>query len=118
MLLSVITNNQRGLIGHSKWVANLQLGWDADNGEHSATLVYNVFGPRIIVPGVSGFEDAKEQPFHSLDAIYTWYVSYDSKLKVKLKNILHESKVIQQEGIDILNKSVGTELTVVFSTDF
>lgn len=115
---SVITNNTRRLIGHSEWVVNFQMGWDALNNEHAATLVYNVFGPRIIVPGVSGFEDAEEQSFHSLDLIYTWYASYDSSVKVQLKNILGENKVIEQEGIDILNETVGTELQVSFSTNF
>ncbi len=115
---SVITKNTRRLIGHSEWVANLQLGWDALNNEHAATLVYNVFGPRIIVPGVSGFEDAQEQSFHSLDLIYTWYPTYDSTVKVQLKNILGEDKVIEQEGIDILTKTVGTELSLQFGMNF
>lgn len=115
---SVITNNSRRLIGHSEWVVNLQMGWDALNNEHAATLVYNVFGPRIIVPGVSGFEDAEEQSFHSLDFIYTWYPSYESTVKVQLKNILGEDKVIEQEGIDILKKTVGSELSVSYSMSF
>ena len=115
---SVITNNTRRLIGHSEWVANLQLGWDALNNEHAATLVYNVFGPRIIVPGVSGFEDAQEQSFHSLDFIYTWYPSYDSTVKFQLKNILGEDKTIEQEGVNIVTKTVGTELSVQFGMNF
>jgi len=115
---SVITNNNRRLIGHSEWVANLQFGWDALNNEHSATLVYNVFGPRIIVPGVSGFEDAEEQSFHSLDFIYTWYPTYDTTVKVLLKNMLDEEKIIEQEGVDILSETVGTELSVSFGMNF
>lgn len=115
---SVITNNTRRLIGHSEWVVNLQTGWDALNNEHSATLVYNVFGPRIIVPGVSGFEDAEENPFHSLDFIYTWYPSYDTTLKFQVKNLLGEDKTIEQEGVDILTKTTGTELSVQFGMNF
>ena len=45
-----ITNTERRLTGHSKWVVNSQLGFDSDNGKHSASLVYNVFGERIIIP--------------------------------------------------------------------
>jgi len=115
---SVITNNSRRLIGHSEWVVNLQVGWDALNNEHTATMVYNVFGPRVIVPGVSGFEDAEEESFHSLDFIYTWYPSYDTTLKVQLKNILGEDKTIKQEGIDILSKTVGTEIGFQLTTNF
>ncbi|MET1254877.1 TonB-dependent receptor domain-containing protein [Aliikangiella maris] len=115
---NVITNNTRRLIGHSEWVVNMQFGWDSLNNEHSATVVYNVFGPRIIVPGVGGFEDAEEQAFHSLDLVYTWYPTYDSTVKFKLKNILNEEKTIEQEGIDILRETVGTEFSVQFTTDF
>jgi len=115
---SVITNNTRRLIGHSNWVVNLQFGWDAQNNEHTATLVYNVFGPRIIIPGVSGFEDAEEQSFHSLDFIYTWYPTYDTTVKFQLKNILGEDKIIEQEGVDILSETAGTELSASFSMNF
>ena len=115
---SVITNNTRRLIGHSEWVVNLQMGWDALNNEHAATLVYNVFGPRIIVPGVSGFEDAEENSFHSLDFIYTWYPTYDTTLKFQVKNLLGEDKTIEQEGVDILTETIGTELSMQVSVNF
>jgi len=115
---SVITNNSRRLIGHSEWVVNLQMGWDALNNEHTATMVYNVFGPRVIVPGVSGFEDAEEESFHSLDLVYTWYPTYDSTVKFQAKNLLGEDKSIVQEGIDLLSKTSGTEISVQFSTNF
>lgn len=115
---NVITNNTRSLIGHSKWVANLQLGWDSLNGEHSATLVYNVFGPRIIVPGVNGFEDAKEQSFNSLDLIYTWFPTYSSTVKARIKNILNEDKVIKQNGVDLLRETVGTAFSIQYSQEF
>ena len=115
---SVITNNSRRLIGHSDWVVNFQLGWDSLDNEHSATFVYNVFGPRIIVPGVNGFEDAEEKSFNSVDFIYTWYPTFDSTMKVRLKNLLGEEKVIEQEGVNILEETVGTEISVSWSTNF
>jgi len=114
----VITNNKRRLIGHSEWVMNLQLGWDSLDNNHSATVIYNAFGPRIIVPGVNGFEDGEEKPFHSLDMVYTWYPSFDSTVKVRLKNILDQDKEIEQEGVTILRENPGTELSVSFSTNF
>lgn len=117
-ITSVITNNSRRLIGHSEWALNLQVGWDSLDNDHAATLVYNVFGPRIIIPGVSGFEDAEEESFHSLDLVYTWYPSYESTVKVQLKNILGEDKVIEQEGVDILAETVGTEIGVSYSINF
>ncbi len=115
---NVITNNTRRLIGHSEWVVNMQFGWDSQDNEHAATLVYNVFGPRIIIPGVSGFEDAEEKSFHSLDLVYTWYPTFDSTVKVQVKNLLGEDKIIEQEGVDILKETVGTELSLSFTTNF
>ncbi|PWK51720.1 TonB-dependent receptor plug domain-containing protein [Pleionea mediterranea] len=114
----VITNNKRRLIGHSEWVVNLQLGWDSLDNNHSATLVYNVFGPRIIIPGVNGFSDGEEKSFNSLDMVYTWYATYDSTVKVRLKNILDEEKEIEQEGVTILRENPGTEFNISFTTNF
>ncbi|MEE4246723.1 MAG: TonB-dependent receptor, partial [Kangiellaceae bacterium] len=114
----IITNNKRRLIGHSEWVANLQLGWDSDDNEHSATVVYNVFGPRIIIPGIRGFEDGEEQPFHSLDVVYTWYPSFDSTMKVRVRNLLDEVREIRQEGVAILRENPGTEVTLIWTTQF
>ena len=82
-----VTNNKRRLVGHSEWVANLQVGYDSDNGEHSATLVYNAFGPRIIVPGTRGNEDAEEQTYHSLDMNYTYYPDFNTRIKFSIKNL-------------------------------
>jgi len=113
-----ITNDERRLVGHSEWVLNLQLGWDADNGKHSGSLVYNSFGERIIVPGVSGNEDAQEQPFHSLDLVYTYYPDFNTTLKFKVKNMLGEEKDIIQENLTLLNETVGTSFSASFTYDF
>ena len=112
------TNDKRRLVGHSEWVANLQLGYDSDNGEHSASLVYNVFGPRIIIPGANGFEDGQEQPFHSLDLVYTYYPDFNTTIRFRARNVLDEEKQIEQEGIAIWNETVGTTFDIRFSYDF
>ncbi|WJG08766.1 TonB-dependent receptor [Aliiglaciecola sp. LCG003] len=113
-----ITNDVRRLVGHSEWVVNMQLGWDSLDGEHSASLVYNSFGERIIVPGVSGNEDAQEQPFHSLDLVYTYYPDFNTTVKFKIQNILGEEKEITQEGLQLLNETVGTSFSASLSWDF
>ena len=113
-----VTNNKRRLVGHSEWVANLQVGYDSDNGEHSATLVYNAFGPRIIVPGTRGNEDAEEQTYHSLDMNYTYYPDFNSRIKFSVKNLLNESKQIQQEGLNLLLQEDGVEFGLSYSYQF
>jgi outer membrane receptor protein involved in Fe transport len=108
-----ITNETRRLTQHSKWVLNLQLGFDSFNGKHGATLVYNAFGPRIFYAGIDGFDDAYEQTFHSLDFVYSWFPSDNWTLKLRLKNILDETTRIDQgntvgDDIRVLEQSVGT----------
>jgi outer membrane receptor protein involved in Fe transport len=113
-----VTNNKRRLVGHSEWVANLQVGYDSDNGEHSATLVYNAFGPRIIVPGTRGNEDAEEQTYHSLDMNYTYYPDFNTRIKFSIKNLLDQSKQIQQEGLNLLLQEDGVEFGLSYSYQF
>lgn len=113
-----VTNNKRRLIGHSEWVANLQLGYDSDNGNHAASIVYNVFGPRIIVPGARTAEDAEEEPFHSLDLVYTYYPSFNSTLNLKVQNLFDEDKEITQNGLTKWSKEVGTTLDLSYSYEF
>jgi TonB-dependent receptor len=117
-ITNAATNNVRRLVGHSEWVANLQMGYDSANGEHSASLVYNVFGDRIIIPGANGFDDGTEQPFHSLDLVYTYYPTFNTTVRVRARNILNEEKQIMQEGVIILSEDVGTNIDIRFSWDF
>jgi hypothetical protein len=115
---NIVTNNQRRLVGHSEWVANLQLGWDSDNGEHTATVVYNAFGPRIIVPGTRNNQDAEEDTFHSLDVIYTYFPNFESSIKLSVKNLLNQDKKITQEGLDLLFEEEGISFSVSYSWEF
>jgi outer membrane receptor protein involved in Fe transport len=110
-----LTNLERSLSGHSKYVANLQLGFDADNNQHNATLTYNVFGKRIAFAGVNGKDDAFEQPFHSLDFTYSYTPQQNMTLKLGLKNLLDEDVEILQQG-EILQKRVeGQSYSLSFS---
>ena len=68
-----VTNDVRRMSQHSEYVANLQLGFDSDNGAHSFTVAYNTFGERLFFAGRDGVPDAFEQPFNSLDFIYSYY---------------------------------------------
>jgi outer membrane receptor protein involved in Fe transport len=69
------TNAKRPMTGQSEYVLNTQLGYDSDNGEHSVSLVYNLFGERLFFAArnIGGNQDAFEQPFNSLDLTYSWF---------------------------------------------
>lgn len=115
---TAITNTTRRLTGHSEWVLNLQFGYDSTDGNHSSSLVYNVFGDRIILPGIEGQDDSYEQPFHSVDFIYTYYPSYNSKIKLKLQNILNERKEIEFENTLRRSETKGVGFSLSYSYDF
>lgn len=110
---TTITNSTRRMTGHSPYVVNMNLGYDAPNGNHSATLVYNVFAERIIIAGIDGRDDSYEQPFHSLDFVYTYYPTYSSTLKAKFKNLLNQSKELEFENTLLRSstRGIGFELS-------
>ncbi|WP_448569003.1 TonB-dependent receptor plug domain-containing protein [Thalassotalea ganghwensis] len=113
-----LTNPTKRMSGHSEYVFNLQLNYDSADGNHSGSLVYNVFGERIIASGVGGREDAMEQPFHSLDLVYTYYPDFNSQIKLKVKNLLDESTEVTQSGITVREKEIGTAISLSYNYDF
>ncbi len=115
---AAITNLTRRLTGHSEYVVNLQLGYDSDNGEHSASLVYNVFGERILIPGIDFFDDSFEQPFHSLDMVYKFYPDFATTITFKLQNILDEERILEFEDTLLRSETRGTSFSVDFKYEF
>ncbi|MCC2604979.1 TonB-dependent receptor plug domain-containing protein [Planctobacterium marinum] len=113
-----LTNTTKRMNGHSEYVVNLQLSYDSADGEHSASLVYNVFGERILASGINGREDAFEQPFHSLDVVYSYYPSFNSTIKFRLKNLLGEDQEVTQNDIAVRTRTVGTTFNVSYKYDF
>ena len=102
------TNPVRRLASASDLVVNAQLGYDSSNGQHAATLIYNVFGDRLYVAGRNGAPDGFEQPFHSLDLTYSWYPTDKLTLKAKVQNILDDKIAIEREGVTVFEQKTGT----------
>lgn len=113
------TNAKRPMTGQSEYVLNTQLGFDSDDGMHSASLVYNLFGERMLYAArnIGGHQDAYEQPFNSLDLTYSWYATDNVTTKIKLGNILNQEKIFEQvnvngESVEILRQTVGTSYSL------
>jgi TonB-dependent receptor len=102
-----LTNLERPMTGHSEEIANLQLGFDSSNGVHSWSLVYNTFGERLFFAGRGGAQDTYEQPFDSLDLVYTYYPTERLSLKFRMQNMLDEKVELEQAGVTILEQNVG-----------
>ena len=103
-----LTNDVRPMSQQSDYVANLQLGYDSANGGHSFTIVYNTFGERLFFAGRDGAPDAYEQPFNSLDFVYSFYPTDHLSLKFRVQNLLDEKLEIQQDAVTVLEQNIGT----------
>ena len=105
------TNDKREATGASEFIGNLMLGFDSNDGAHTASLIYNVFGERLYSAGRLGAPDEFEQPFNSLDFTYTWYPTDTLTLKAKLQNVLNESVEIEGGGVVVFREDPGTSLS-------
>ena len=103
---------------HSDLVVNLQLGYDSPNEMHSASIAYNMYSERIFFARRNGAEDAHEQPFNSLDFIYSFHPTGKMSAKLRLQNLLDEDTVIEQGGVDVLEQNVGLTARVDVSYRF
>jgi outer membrane receptor protein involved in Fe transport len=103
-----VTNDVRPMAQHSEYVANLQLGFDADNGAHTFTLAYNTFGERLFFAGRDGAPDAYEQPFDSLDFVYSFFPTDRLSMKFRIQNLLDEELEISQNDTVVIAQKLGT----------
>ncbi|WP_295797661.1 TonB-dependent receptor [uncultured Microbulbifer sp.] len=101
------TNPVRDMTGASEYVVNMLVGFDSPDGNHSATLGYNVFGDRLYLAGRNGAPDAYELPFHSLDLTYSWYPTEEVTIKAKMQNLLDEAIEIEREGVIVFEQNPG-----------
>ncbi|MGD8324059.1 MAG: outer membrane beta-barrel protein, partial [Gammaproteobacteria bacterium] len=118
-----VTNRSRRLTGHSEYLANATLGFDSDNGKHSAFLNYNVYGERIFAAGIEGIDDAYEQPFNTLGIVYKYFPTDRLQIEAKLDNILDEEFEIQQLNADgdlarIIVQQAGTSFGMSIRLSF
>ncbi|MEL6188076.1 MAG: TonB-dependent receptor, partial [Myxococcota bacterium] len=101
-----LTTLERPMALQSPWVINAQVGYDNPEIGLSASLLYNLFGPRIWAVGTLEAPDFYEQPFDQLDAVINWKVDR-FKFTVKGKNLMDPvARVTQEQPTD------GTEFLV------
>jgi outer membrane receptor protein involved in Fe transport len=69
-------------------VINAQAGYDDPDSKSALSLLYNVFGPRIVEVGTSGIPDAYEEPVHRLDLVGSQGLGKHFSLRLKATNLL------------------------------
>lgn len=113
-----LTSPERPLTGHSDIVANVQLGFDSDDGLHSASVSYNYFSERVLVGSLNPTPDLYEEPFHSLDLVYSFFPAYNLSVKAKVKNLLGQDIEETQGSIAVREQEKGTSIGIDIKYDF
>ena len=113
-----LTNDKRPMTQHSDLVVNFQLGYDSPNQMHSASIAYNMYSERIFFACREGADDATEQPFDSLDLVYSFHPTEKLTFKLRLQNLLDEDIVIDQGGMDVLEQKAGQTAKLVITYRF
>lgn len=118
------TNPTREMTGQSPYVLNLQLGYDADNGMHSASIAYNIADEKVYSAAVmTGHQDAYEDVFASLDINYSYYPTENITINAKIRNLLDEKRDITQVNsagnkVTILSQEIGITSSLEISYKF
>ena len=102
-----LTNDTRRMTQQADYIANVQVGFDSPNQMHSAALVYNVVGDRVFFAGRDGAPDAIEQPFNSLDLVYSFYPTALFSVKFRVQNILDDKTEIERGDVVVLEQDRG-----------
>ena len=94
------------------------IGYDSQDGRHTGSIMFNVFGERLYTAGRNGAEDLYEQPFNSFDATYSFYPTENLTLKVKLMNLLDEAITIERDGVLVFEEKPGMAISASAKYDF
>ncbi len=120
--MSGVVSSERALFGQAPYVANLSLAVDEPASGISASLVYNVVGPRIVGVGTrAGTEgilpNVVRDPFHSLDLILGWRVDDHLRLRLKLRNLLFQEQDYHQGDLLVqrINPGMSGSIGVRYS---
>lgn len=104
----------RPLYGQAPYVINLALRFHEPDTQLSASVVYNVVGPRLSDVGVRSGDlilpNIDEQAFHSLDLISSIGVGKHLKIKARARNLLFQTIRLKQGSF--LTQRIEPGLTV------
>jgi TonB-dependent receptor len=113
----VLTNDQRPLQGAAPYLVNVDLSYSRPitstvNG--TATVAYNVFGPRVFAAGANGLGDQYELPVNTVNLILRADVGEHWQMNLTFRNLLDARYRIEQEtpnGASLVNDfRLGTSI--------
>lgn len=92
---TVLTATERALQGQSPYVINGQFGYDNVESGTTISVLYNVYGPRIMEVGALGAPDIYQQPFHQLDVVASKRMGRWN-FGVSAKNLINQTATFSQ----------------------
>lgn len=112
------TSNSRPLQGQSPYTVNFQLQYDRPLWGFSATLLYNIVGPRITEVGTNQIPDTYEQPIHQIDLVASKSLAKNVTLGLRARNIFDPLIEARQDNEIVRSqrrgRSMGVSLNAVF----
>lgn len=117
------TNAQRALQGASPYLVNADISYTPtirNEKPLTATLLYNLQGPRIHAVGISGLGDEKQLPVHTLDFVASYKLNDHFSLKLEVSDLLNQDIVFKQEtkngdNLEVERFKRGTGFEIGFS---
>ena len=117
------TNDQRALQGASPYLLNADITYSPtikNENPLTATLLYNLQGPRIHAVGISGLGDEKQLPVHTLDFVASYKLNDHFSLKLEVSDLLNQDIVFKQEtkngdNLEVERFKRGTGFEIGFS---
>ena len=112
----------RELFGQSPYVLNVDLTYENRDWGTTLTVAFNTSGERLDLVTTGALPDVFEQPFNSLDLIYSQRLTERWSVKLSAKNILdpRKEKTLTHQGETFLYESFkrGTTLALGLSYSF
>ncbi len=116
------TRSVRRLAGQAPYVINMSLRFAVPEAKLSLGLVYNVVGPRITDVGIRTSDlilpDVEEQAFHSLDFVGSKGLGKHFSLKLKLRNLLLQNRILKQGSLVAQELRPGITVSMGLGYDY
>jgi TonB-dependent receptor len=112
---AALTSDKRAMVGQAPWVVNTGLTYATESGRTSATLLYNVIGPRITTAGVTPLPDVKDRPRHVMDLSLRFPLLRQVSARVDARNLFDAPYRQLQGPIAIESYRVGRAVSAGLS---
>jgi hypothetical protein len=116
-------NHQTAMFGQAPYIVNVMLNYALDSARFSASVSYNVQGPRLTVTNselAPNTVSAYEMPRHLIDVTLNKYLGKHWGVKLRVRNLLNASQVRSYKftsgyDVDFDRYTFGTEYQFTLS---